>query len=157
MCTNIAGMGGVISVFKSKTLRLHTTRSWDFMGLTLNDGEPRLAPLQWAYGGDIVIGIFDTGFLVHTLLSLSPLLHQFYSCTSSCFILPHLYEASSSTQKMNPSMIRGCYLMHANDAMKYPPILPYPSWRVMKIMLQVATLLWFCSSCLISSSFDFQT
>lgn len=81
-------MGGVISVFKSKTLRLHTTRSWDFMGLTLNDGELRLAPLQWAYGGDIVIGVFDTGLLVHTLLSLSPLLHQFYSCTSSCFILP---------------------------------------------------------------------
>lgn len=65
-------MGGVISVFKSKTLRLHTTRSWDFMGLTLNDGELRLAPLQWAYGGDIVIGVFDTGLLVHTLLSLSP-------------------------------------------------------------------------------------
>ncbi|XXG65283.1 hypothetical protein AAC387_Pa05g3030 [Persea americana] len=59
--TTLASMGGVISVFKSKTLRLHTTRSWDFMGLTLNDGEPRLAPLQWAYGGDIVIGIFDTG------------------------------------------------------------------------------------------------
>ncbi|KAG0451121.1 hypothetical protein HPP92_026394 [Vanilla planifolia] len=52
-------MEEVISVFKSKTLRLHTTRSWDFMGLTLLDGE--VAAMQSKYGDDVVIGIFDTG------------------------------------------------------------------------------------------------
>ncbi|CAK9174330.1 unnamed protein product [Ilex paraguariensis] len=55
----MAEMEGVISVFKSKTLRLHTTRSWDFMGLTL--GYTEVTPLQLAYGDDIIVGIFDTG------------------------------------------------------------------------------------------------
>ncbi|XP_058105921.1 subtilisin-like protease SBT3.18 [Magnolia sinica] len=57
--TTLASMEGVISVFESKTLQLHTTRSWDFMGLTLNHGKS--TPLQLAYGDDIVVGVFDTG------------------------------------------------------------------------------------------------
>ncbi|KAL6008149.1 hypothetical protein ACLOJK_033655 [Asimina triloba] len=52
-------MEGVISVFRSKTMRLHTTRSWDFMGLSVEHGQS--TPLQLAYGDDIVVGIFDTG------------------------------------------------------------------------------------------------
>lgn len=57
-------MEGVISVFRSKTLQLHTTRSWDFLGLTLDNSE--VIPLQLALGDDIVVGIFDTGFLTTT-------------------------------------------------------------------------------------------
>lgn len=53
-------MEGVISVFRSKTLQLHTTRSWDFVGLTLDNNE--VTPLQLAFGDDIVVGMFDTGF-----------------------------------------------------------------------------------------------
>ncbi|KAJ4970531.1 hypothetical protein NE237_003630 [Protea cynaroides] len=52
-------MEGVISVFRSKTLRLHTTRSWDFLGLTLDHSKE--IPLQLAYGDDVVVGVFDTG------------------------------------------------------------------------------------------------
>ncbi|XP_077247327.1 subtilisin-like serine endopeptidase family protein [Tasmannia lanceolata] len=55
----LANMERVISVFRSKTLRLHTTRSWDFMGLNLDHSG--LTPMQLAYGDDIVVGIFDTG------------------------------------------------------------------------------------------------
>ncbi|XP_010257694.1 PREDICTED: subtilisin-like protease SBT3.18 [Nelumbo nucifera] len=58
--TALAMMEGVISVFRSKTLRLHTTRSWDFMGLAL-DHNKAATPLQLAYGDDVVVGIFDTG------------------------------------------------------------------------------------------------
>ncbi|KAJ4824270.1 hypothetical protein Tsubulata_021239 [Turnera subulata] len=54
-----AGMKGVISVFRSKTLKLHTTRSWDFLGLTLDTVEA--SPLQLTFGDNIVVGIFDTG------------------------------------------------------------------------------------------------
>ncbi|XP_062172603.1 subtilisin-like protease SBT3.18 isoform X2 [Alnus glutinosa] len=57
--TALANMEGVISVFRSKTLQLHTTRSWDFLGLTLDNSE--VIPLQLALGDDIVVGIFDTG------------------------------------------------------------------------------------------------
>lgn len=57
-------MEGVISVFRSKTLQLHTTRSWDFLGLTLDNSE--VMPLQLACGDDIVVGVFDTGFLTST-------------------------------------------------------------------------------------------
>ncbi|OMO57828.1 hypothetical protein COLO4_35081 [Corchorus olitorius] len=52
-------MEKVVSVFRSKTLKLHTTRSWDFLGLTLDDIDP--SPMQLAYGHDVVVGIFDTG------------------------------------------------------------------------------------------------
>ncbi|KAK3030502.1 hypothetical protein RJ639_038808 [Escallonia herrerae] len=60
MGETIAEMKEVISVFESKTMQLHTTRSWDFMGLTL-DFSSEVTPLQLAYGDDIVVGIFDTG------------------------------------------------------------------------------------------------
>lgn len=53
---------GVISVFRSKVLKLHTTRSWDFLGLTLYSGE--VTPLQLTYGDDVVVGVFDTGFVL---------------------------------------------------------------------------------------------
>ncbi|KAI9196197.1 hypothetical protein LWI28_021868 [Acer negundo] len=57
-------MEGVISVFEGRTLKLHTTRSWDFLGLTLNgideDHDPP-TPLQLAYGNDIIVGVLDTG------------------------------------------------------------------------------------------------
>lgn len=59
MLTSNAEEKEVISVFRSKTLRLHTTRSWDFMGLNLDDTE--MLPLQLAYGSDVVVGVFDTG------------------------------------------------------------------------------------------------
>ncbi|KAL8480866.1 hypothetical protein ACS0TY_027404 [Phlomoides rotata] len=50
---------GVISVFESKVLQLHTTRSWDFMGLTLDYTHG--TPLQLSHGDDVVVGILDTG------------------------------------------------------------------------------------------------
>ncbi|KAJ4750349.1 Subtilisin-like protease SBT3.3 [Rhynchospora pubera] len=53
-------MEGVISVFRSKMLKLHTTRSWDFMGLTL-DYSAHSIPMQLKYGDDVIVAIFDTG------------------------------------------------------------------------------------------------
>lgn len=71
---NTAEMEEVISVFRSKTLRLHTTRSWDFLGLTLSSSSSTSTagtPLQLAYGEDIIVGIFDTGLLI-SLLDMTP-------------------------------------------------------------------------------------
>ena len=48
-------MEGVISVFPSKTLQLHTTRSWEFIGLQEN--ATRNAQAE----SDIIIGLLDTG------------------------------------------------------------------------------------------------
>ncbi|GFP95646.1 subtilisin-like protease sbt5.3 [Phtheirospermum japonicum] len=50
---------GVISVFESQVLKMHTTRSWDFMGLTLNS--TRGTPLQLSRGDDIIVGLIDSG------------------------------------------------------------------------------------------------
>ncbi|VFQ94172.1 unnamed protein product [Cuscuta campestris] len=68
----IAGMEGVISVFPVKTLKLHTTRSWDFVHLleTKAKANPNLHQssttpnlLQGAagMGGDVIVGVIDTG------------------------------------------------------------------------------------------------
>ncbi|XP_076883684.1 subtilisin-like protease SBT3.18 [Bidens hawaiensis] len=57
----LAGMEQVISVFKSRILRLHTTRSWDFMGLNLNPTADQSNPLQLTHGDNTIVGLFDTG------------------------------------------------------------------------------------------------
>ncbi|KAL8246377.1 hypothetical protein R6Q59_007593 [Mikania micrantha] len=54
-------MEQVISVFKSRILRLHTTRSWDFMGLNLIPTADHSNPLQLTHGDNTVVGLFDTG------------------------------------------------------------------------------------------------
>lgn len=55
-------MNQVITVFKSRSLKLHTTRSWDFLGLTV-DNAGHTPPPQLAYGSDVIVGIFDTGLV----------------------------------------------------------------------------------------------
>lgn len=71
-------MEGVISVFRSKVLQLHTTRSWDFMGLALDTGEA--TPLQLKYGDDVVVGIFDTGTVFSPPIYICYHNKLFYSC-----------------------------------------------------------------------------
>ncbi|WOL19439.1 subtilisin-like protease SBT5.3 [Canna indica] len=53
---------GVISVFPNRGHKLHTTRSWDFLGLERNGRVPRSS--IWAkanFGEDVIIGNLDTG------------------------------------------------------------------------------------------------
>ncbi|CDY42743.1 BnaA03g47960D [Brassica napus] len=57
---SLAKMNQVITVFKSRSLKLHTTRSWDFLGLTV-DNTGHTPPPQLAYGSDVIVGVFDTG------------------------------------------------------------------------------------------------
>ena len=48
-------MEGVISVFPNGELQLHTTRSWDFMGMS--EQVERVPSVE----SDIIVGVFDTG------------------------------------------------------------------------------------------------
>ncbi|XP_020594380.1 cucumisin-like, partial [Phalaenopsis equestris] len=50
----LSGVDGVVSVFLSKERQLHTTRSWDYMGMPTNVHRAALE-------SDIIIGMFDTG------------------------------------------------------------------------------------------------
>ncbi|KDP25528.1 hypothetical protein JCGZ_20684 [Jatropha curcas] len=50
----ISEMEGVISVIPNPILKLHTTRSWDFMGFSSS----KIGPSQEA---DVIIGLLDTG------------------------------------------------------------------------------------------------
>ncbi|CAN6466275.1 unnamed protein product [Victoria cruziana] len=49
----------VVHVIPSKTHRLHTTRSWDFMGL--RPGTPNNLLSTTNYGDGVIIGVIDTG------------------------------------------------------------------------------------------------
>ncbi|CAN8301360.1 unnamed protein product [Cochlearia groenlandica] len=53
----VAGMEGVVSVFPSKNLKIHTTNSWDFMGLKEGKNTKR----NLAVESDTIIGVIDTG------------------------------------------------------------------------------------------------
>ncbi|KAK8487225.1 hypothetical protein V6N11_013948 [Hibiscus sabdariffa] len=50
----MAGMDGVVSVFPNEKRKLHTTKSWDFMGF------PQQVE-RAAMESDVIIGVFDTG------------------------------------------------------------------------------------------------
>lgn len=49
-----SGMEGVVSVFRSQKKKLHTTRSWDFIGFPLN-------VTRSTYESDIIVGMLDSG------------------------------------------------------------------------------------------------
>ncbi|XP_058083441.1 subtilisin-like protease SBT5.3 [Magnolia sinica] len=52
----------VISVFRNKMAKLHTTRSWEFLGLEKNGKIPETSLWQKArFGEDIIIGNLDSG------------------------------------------------------------------------------------------------
>ena len=59
----------MVSVSRSRILKVHTTRSWDFMGLTLDESS-EVTPLQLAYGDDIVVGLLDSGFFFSVYIYL---------------------------------------------------------------------------------------
>ncbi|KAK1571479.1 hypothetical protein Q3G72_017857 [Acer saccharum] len=50
----MAGMSGVVSVFPNRKLKLHTTRSWDFMGFSQ---KVERATTE----SDVIIGVIDSG------------------------------------------------------------------------------------------------
>ncbi|CAL0314793.1 unnamed protein product [Lupinus luteus] len=51
----LSQMEGVVSVFPSINLQLHTTRSWDFIGL------PKTVKRSGAVESDVVVGVLDSG------------------------------------------------------------------------------------------------
>lgn len=64
MFLSIAEDPNVISVFRNQGRKLHTTRSWDFMGLEGNGEVPPESAWNIArFGEDTIIGNFDTGEL----------------------------------------------------------------------------------------------
>ncbi|TVU48315.1 hypothetical protein EJB05_07948 [Eragrostis curvula] len=50
----------VISVFRSRMLQLHTTRSWDFMGLSLHMQMEKSSQMHLKFGDDVIVGVLDT-------------------------------------------------------------------------------------------------
>jgi len=51
----------VISVFLNKKRKLHTTHSWNFLGLERNGGFPPQSIWRKTKGEDVIIGNIDTG------------------------------------------------------------------------------------------------
>ncbi|KAK7330621.1 hypothetical protein VNO77_24819 [Canavalia gladiata] len=64
---NIAKHPNVVSVFLSKERKLHTTHSWDFLGLKRNGVSSLDSPRHPTLGEDIIIANLDTGHGSHTL------------------------------------------------------------------------------------------
>lgn len=59
---------GVVSVFPNRGRRLHTTRSWQFLGLERGGEVPSWSAWEVArYGEDTIIGNLDSGTSVHVL------------------------------------------------------------------------------------------
>lgn len=57
-----AAMPEVVSVFPNRPNKLHTTRTWEFLGVANRDDPQSGALWQLAeYGQDIIVGMLDTG------------------------------------------------------------------------------------------------
>ncbi|CAL0330089.1 unnamed protein product [Lupinus luteus] len=59
--TTLADHSSVVSVFESKTRELHTTHSWEFLGLDNNGAIPHDSIWKKTNGEDIIIANLDTG------------------------------------------------------------------------------------------------
>lgn len=55
----IAELPGVLDVLRNQRYQLHTTRSWDYLGVSLNSPNGLLHKTNM--GDDVIIGILDTG------------------------------------------------------------------------------------------------
>lgn len=51
----------VVSIFLNKKHKLHTTHSWDFLGLERHGEFPEASLWRRSSGEDIIIGNLDTG------------------------------------------------------------------------------------------------
>ncbi|CAM0883249.1 unnamed protein product [Alopecurus aequalis] len=58
---DLADLPEVISVTPNQNHELMTTRSWDFLGLNLDNQPPNKLLQRSKYGEDVIIGIVDTG------------------------------------------------------------------------------------------------
>lgn len=56
---SIADFPGVIRVIPNRIHKLHTTRSWDFLGLHSHDGKNLLSESKM--GEDVIVGVIDSG------------------------------------------------------------------------------------------------
>ncbi|KAE9601384.1 hypothetical protein Lal_00023774 [Lupinus albus] len=57
----VAKHSSVVAVFESKIRELHTTHSWDFLGVEKNDAIPHNSIWKKTMGEDIIIANLDTG------------------------------------------------------------------------------------------------
>lgn len=55
-------------------MELHTTRSWDFLGLNLASHSSEANPLQLAYGGDVIVAVLDSGLQTELMCAFSLIL-----------------------------------------------------------------------------------
>jgi hypothetical protein len=63
---------GVVRVVRNRVLDLHTTRSWDFMGVNPSHSVGILSESR--FGEDSIVGVLDTGEAIslHFFLGLGP-------------------------------------------------------------------------------------
>lgn len=57
MSSSFLGMDEVVSVIPNRYRKLHTTRSWEFIGL------PATAKRRLKVESNIIVGVFDTGLI----------------------------------------------------------------------------------------------
>lgn len=79
-----SGYDGVVSVFRDRILRLHTTRSWDFLEAESGIGSERLHDRA---SNDVIIGIIDTGW--YSILSYSNTGHDLDSPCCKIIYMVH--------------------------------------------------------------------
>lgn len=60
----LAEMPGVVTVFPNEMRRLHTTRSWDFLGLQ-TDEETEIPGFSTKNQDNVIVGFIDTGLQGH--------------------------------------------------------------------------------------------
>lgn len=57
----MAEVGEVVAVMRNDLYKIQTTRSWDYLGLSLSPQTPDNLLNQTDMGDGIIIGVLDTG------------------------------------------------------------------------------------------------
>ena len=106
----------MVSVFENKERKLHTTRSWGFLGVDSDRGIPQNSIWKAArFGKDTIIGNLDTG------LRFFPFLFYFCYLLAGDLAITYIVKVSGQSPRASTMQGMALFLQGGGELVKAAP------------------------------------